>query len=131
MGQNIVFGVIILLLAAPLAFRITYLRLYRYCKRESIPITLLVFQAGLFLFIAIAAVGFGDSGMVGVIMMIDAVGYGGAKGAVAIAVISGLMWLLLCAFELFLLGRMLLLYKAVGLGALAPAPAPAPAAQTV
>jgi hypothetical protein len=61
--------------------------------------------------------------MVGVIMMLDAVGSSAGKFGIAISVISGICWLAIAAWEFFLMGRLLLLFKSVG-SSLNPAPAP-------
>jgi hypothetical protein len=126
--ENVVFGAIIGLLTGPLAFRVTYMREYSQCKASDISLTTLALQGLLFAWIALCAIGLHGMGTVGVIMTIDAVGGGGGAFVSAMAVISCVLWVGIACVEVFLLGRLLLLYKGSGqkVNAVNTAYAPAP-----
>jgi hypothetical protein len=112
-AQNIIFGIIVGVLTVPLGFRVTYIRLYRECKASEIGFVTLGLSALFFAWIAVGAVGPPKSGMVGVIMGIDGVsGRGGFTKA--ISGISAALYLLAALLQLFLLGRLMLLFKASG-----------------
>jgi hypothetical protein len=130
-AQNVIFGAIIGILTGPLAFRVTYMREYRQFKGGDITLWTLALQALLFAWVAFCSVGIYGVGTVGVIMTIDAVSGKSSSGFVkALAGITCGLWLLSAAIELFLLGRLLLLYKGSGprieagnpAGAYSPAP---------
>jgi hypothetical protein len=112
--ENVIFGGIVGLLTAPLAFRVTYRREYDQCKAGSITLWTLALQGLLFAWITICAVGMHGMGTVGVIMTIDAFSSSANGFTKAMAAISCLLWLLIALLELFLLGRLLILYKTVG-----------------
>jgi hypothetical protein len=113
-GENIVFGLIIGLFLTPLAFRVTYWKLYRQCKEQSITFWTLALQGGLFLFCVIGVVGIEDSGMLGVMMILDAVANKPSAFTMGICVTACVCWCIAAAWQFFLLGRLLLLFKTTG-----------------
>jgi hypothetical protein len=113
-AENVIFAVIIGLLTAPLAFRVTYVREYREFKASDISLVTIALQALLFAWVTFCAVGVHGAGAVGVLMTIDCMGSDSGGFVKAMAGIACTLWLLLAATEFFLLGRLLLLYKGTG-----------------
>jgi hypothetical protein len=111
--SNVIGGAIIALLTGPLAFRVTYMREYEQCKKNEITLWTMALQALLLVWVGLCSVGV-VWGTIGVVRMLDAVGSKANGFTKAIAVISTALWLLITALELFLLGRLLLLFKASG-----------------
>jgi hypothetical protein len=112
--QNIVFGLIVGILTGPLAFRVTYLKMYGQCKTGDITLWGLAVKAMLFAWIVIQAVGPKGWGVVGGVMMLDAIGGKGNGFGKAMAVITFITYLLEALLEGFLLGKLMMLFKASG-----------------
>jgi hypothetical protein len=120
--QNIIFGAVVGVLTVPLGFRVSYMRIYRECKESNVGFVTLGLAALFFVWVTIGAVGIRNSGMVGVVMGIDAIaGQGGFTKA--IGGITLVLYVLAALLQLFLLGKLMLLFKASG-RQLQPGPAP-------
>jgi hypothetical protein len=115
LSQNIIFSIVIGLLTGPLAFRITYKKLYLQSKTDDFSLWGLAVKALLFAWIAIGAAGIPGSGMVGIAMAIDALGSGTASGFTkAIVLITTITYVASAVLEFYLLGRLLMLFKGTG-----------------
>jgi hypothetical protein len=114
-AQNVVFSIIVGLLTAPLAFRITYKKLYGQCKADEFSLWALGLKALLFAWIVIGAAGIEKSGMAGIAMAVDAFANRDASGfARTVVVLTAAIYVAAAALEFFLLGRLLILFKSTG-----------------
>jgi hypothetical protein len=110
--SNIIGGAIVALLTGPLAFRVTYIREYEQCKKNEITLWTLALQGLLLAWVGLCASGV-VWGTIGLIPMLTALSK--ASGfAKVIATIAGVIWLAIAVLELFLLGRLLLIFKTSG-----------------
>ncbi|KAH0791590.1 secretory carrier-associated membrane protein 1-like [Histomonas meleagridis] len=112
-GANIVFGVIIGILSVPLAFKINYYKLYTQAKTNNITLGWFALQAIFILCFGYAAVGLKNNGVIGIITMLDALAAGSGFCKV-ICIISAVLWVLGTLVEIFLFGRVMVLYKGSG-----------------
>lgn len=113
-AQMVIFAVIYMILTVPLAFKVNYFRLYTQCKKTEITIGYLALQAIYLIFMIIGAAGIKESGMCGIITMIDAIAGDNNAAAKAIPSIAAVMWIVEAVVQLFLTGRILVLYKGMG-----------------
>ena len=113
-AQMVIFAVIYLILTVPLAFKVNYYRFYTQCKKTEITIGYLALQAIYLIFNVIGAAGIKESGMVGIITMIDAIAGDNNGATKAFASIAAVMWILEALVQLFLTGKILVLYKGMG-----------------
>ncbi|KAH0786848.1 scamp-domain-containing protein [Histomonas meleagridis] len=113
-GTNVVFGVIIGVLAVPLAFKINYHKLYNHCKENNIGLGWFALQ-GLYIFCyGYAAVGLKNTGLMGIITMIDAIAAGEGTFTKIICALSGIMWTVGALVQIFLFGRVMVLFRSTG-----------------
>jgi hypothetical protein len=113
--QNVVFSIIIGLLTGPVAFRVTYKKMYFQAKSDEFSLWGMCLKALLFAWILIGAIGIRGSGMAGIAMSISAFGAGTASGfAKAMVVITTMLYVGAALMEFFTLGRLLLLFKGTG-----------------
>lgn len=110
LGYNSVFGVLYFILTIPLAFKINYYRLYTQCMHRSVKMTWFALEGAYIAFHAYASAGVKNSGLIGLIAMIDAIS-AGTSSAKAFCSISGLCWLLATAGQVFLFGNVMKVYK--------------------
>lgn len=110
-GKNVVFSIIYAILGVPLAFRLNYCKLYDQARHDHIKGTFFVLQA---LFIAchiLAFVGLQNWGLMGVITTIDCISASTSGFAKAMIVISCFLWAGSGLLQIFLFGRIMILYK--------------------
>lgn len=110
LGYNSVFGVLYLVLTVPLAFKINYYRLYTQCSQRRIKMTWFALEGAYIAFHAYACAGIKNSGLIGLIAMIDSLSAGGGA-AKCFCSISALCWLLSTAGQVFLFGNVMKAYK--------------------
>ena len=111
LGYNIVFSVIYLALGTVLCFQLNYFRLYTMAKSNDIGVSWIIFQVALVLFCAYLAVGFNDSGSVGVITMIDMFSKSTSSFAKVLAIITSVVLLGSAVFEVFVMIRGFTVFK--------------------
>lgn len=113
-GETIIFAVIFLILTVPLAFKVNYFKLYTQCKNSAVTAGYLILQLVYFAFNVMGAIGLKDSGMIGIIVMIDAISSQAGGFVKAIVIISAVMWVLSALVQFFLAAKSLILYKRTG-----------------
>lgn len=113
-GKNIIFGILIGLLAVPLAFKINYYKFYTQCKDNEITLRFFALQAIYIAVYAYAAVGKKNSGTIGLITAIDALAGGKSGFCKAICMIAAVLWVAGAAIQIFLFGKIMVLYKGTG-----------------
>ncbi|KAH0785212.1 secretory carrier-associated membrane protein 1-like [Histomonas meleagridis] len=112
-GTNIVFGVIIGVLSVPLAFKINYFKLYTQCKLNDVKLGWFALQAIFIICYGYAAVGMKNCGVIGIITMLDGIASGSGFCKV-MSIISAVLWVCGTVVEVFLFGRVMVLYKSSG-----------------
>ncbi|OHT16093.1 secretory carrier membrane protein [Tritrichomonas foetus] len=111
LGTNIVFSIIIMILGVPCAFKLNYMKLYSQAKKNAIKGTFFILQG---LFIAVNVYGFvglKNNGVMGVITTIDALAASTSGFCKAMVIIATVMWASSSLIQLFLFGRVMLIYK--------------------
>ncbi|KAK8900360.1 hypothetical protein M9Y10_002687 [Tritrichomonas musculus] len=106
LGYNLVFGILYFLLTIPLAFKINYYRLYTQCTQRNVKMTWFALEGIYIAFHAYASAGVKNSGLIGLIALIDALS-AGSGAAKCFCTISGLCWLIATAGQVFLFGNVM------------------------
>jgi hypothetical protein len=115
LGPNIVFAILIAVLGIPCGFKINYMRLYDQARRNRIAITFFAIQGLLVAAVGLVLVGIQNWGCMGIMTALDAVSAEHASGFQKFAIgIAAVFWGICVAWQLFLFGKIVLLFKVTG-----------------
>lgn len=121
LGKNIVFSLIIGALAVPLYFKINYFKLYENVKTD-LKMTWFALQALWIGCVGLGLAGLKNSGLIGVITLIDAISKSTSGFCKIMCIISTAFWGLLVFLNVFLFGKVMVLFKTSGISQLSPTP---------
>lgn len=113
-ATNVVFSIIISIILVFCAFRVNYMSLYQQCKESNVRMSMIALQALYICFYAVGFAGFKNTGMVGIMSTIDSFSRSKNAGSNIICVIATLLWALEMVCQIFLFGRIMMLWKMLG-----------------
>jgi hypothetical protein len=99
--------------AIPCGFKINYMRLYRQVRKNDISLLFFGIQALFVAALAIGLVGLENWGCIGIITATGALEHGSPYAKVTIG-ICAVLWGIAVAWEVMVLGKILLLFKTTG-----------------
>lgn len=109
-AQNVIFSIVIFPLGVGCSWKINYMKFYSQVEKGRIKFTMFALQILFICAVCAACVGIPNSGCMGFIMALD--GLGSNSGfAKLTCIVSIILWVIVCVWQIFMLTKMFLLYK--------------------